>query len=132
MQPFNSDDLARMQATQEAAMQDTCQLLRREEVGTDDYGYKHQEFAVVMATLCGFHPTATKEVMDGAEVALTDAQVRLPLSLHAEVGNLDRIKITHRFGVELTDQPVYEVIGEAKRGPSGLVLNLRLVTEGSG
>jgi hypothetical protein len=39
----------------------------------------------------------------------------------------DRIKITHRFGVAITNL-VFEVISFAERGPSGLVLNLTQVT----
>jgi hypothetical protein len=130
MRPFSADELARMQAAQEAAMMDTCDILERERVGQYESGIARTGYVLAATTPCGFDPTASEEVMDGAQVAVTDARLRLPIG--AEVGPLSRVRITHRFGVELDDRPTYEAIGRPERGPSGLVLNLRLVTDGSG
>ena len=131
MRTFSSGELARMQATQMAAMMHVCQLLRRMETGRDDYGYPLTNYQVVAVSACGFDAAANKEVMDGAQVAVTDARLRLPLSLAETLDNLDRITVTHWFDVEVDEPKTYEIIGEPERGPSGLVLNLRLVTDGS-
>ena len=131
MRAFSSDELARMQATQESAMQDECQILSYAEAGKDKYGYPNAEWPAGLVSQCGFDPTASKEVMDKTEVAITDARLRLPLSLYGSIDNRDRVRITERFGKVLAEQTVYEIIGEPERGPSGLVLNLKLVTDGS-
>lgn len=128
---FDADDLTFMQATQEAAMQDTCVLLRYTELDPDVYGNVRHQYEEGDSSDCGFDPTASNEVMEGTQVAVTDAVVRLPIALHGQIDQFDRVKITHRFGVALDSPPTYELIGLPERGPSGLVVNLRLVTDGS-
>ena len=120
-----------MQDTQESAMQDTCQIKSRMETGYDDYGYPIASYKIIYVGACGFDASANKEVMLGTQVAVVDAQIRLPLSSLDDFDNLDRIKITYRFGDEAEDPQTFEVLGLPERGPSGLVLNLRLVTDGS-
>lgn len=131
MQPFDANLLTRLQATQESTMQDTCVILKWRELDTTQYGRKRHQYEAYTTSACGFDPTATREVMDGTQVAVTDGTLRLPIALHKEIDQLDRVRITHRFGVALNDPPTYELIGLPQRGPSGLILNLRLVTDGS-
>lgn len=127
MRVFTSNELARMRATQESAMMDTCVRLQRSEAAADDYGRPQPVYSEAETLSCGFDPSKSKEVMDGTQVVLTDAVLRLPIG--TEISNLDRIKITHRHGEALTNAPVYAIVGEPLRGPSGLVLNLRLVAD---
>jgi hypothetical protein len=62
--------------------------------------------------------------MLNAEMHAFDAQLRLPIN--TVISGVDRVRITHRFGVMLLNIGVeYELIGEPMRGPSGLVLKLR-------
>jgi hypothetical protein len=68
--------------------------------------------------------------MDGTEVVLTDAVLRLPID--SVVTNVDRVQVTHRYGEMLLTPWTFAVIGMPRRGPSGLLLNLRLVTFGAG
>lgn len=112
-------------------MMDRCTVMRRVELDTDDYGYEIEAWAAVAESECGLDMTAQREVMDETEVALTDARLRLPLAMEGMVENLDRFRIDERFGVELAVPPTYEILGQARRGPSGLVYNLKLVTDGS-
>ena len=129
MRQFSTDELARMQDTQESAMQDECQILSYAQAGKDGWNRPLSDYPISDTVSCGFDATANKEVMDGTEVAITDARLRLPLG--TALDNRDRILITHRFGSSLAEQPVYEIIGKPQRGPSGLVLNLTLVTDGT-
>ena len=130
MRAFTSDELERMQAAQGDAMQDTCVRLAYGSSSTDDYGMPVATYTAGEAMSCGFDPTAKEEAMDGTQVVMTDAKLRLPIG--TTLDHRDRIRITHRFGVALASPPTFEIIGEPERGPSGLVLNLRLVTDGSG
>jgi hypothetical protein len=131
VRPFSTNELASMQATQEGAMLDTGRLLRRASTGTDEYGYDRTDYDIVLTSCCGLKTLTSKEVMDGTQVVAVDAQLRLPLALDGELSGLDRWQITHRFGVELATPLTFEFIGGPMRGPSGLVLNLRSVTDGS-
>lgn len=130
MRAPTAGQLARMQAAAVASMWDTCVRLVYSGSQQDDYG---RDIAVYTpqspALVCGFNATAHREVMVDSQVALTDAVVRLPID--TVLSNLDRIRITHRHGVALTDAVDYEILGEPARGPSGLVVLLRLVTDGS-
>lgn len=133
MRAFSVDELSRMQDTQESAMMDTCQITRRVEAGFDPYGYPIDSYDDVVYTgVCGFDPSSDREVMEGTQVSVVDAVVRLPLATIDDFDNLDRVKITYRFGVDLSEPEVFEIIGSPERGPSGLVLDLRIVTDGSG
>lgn len=112
-------------------MQDQCQLLTRSTPSDDDYGLPEETFTAGALYDCGFDPSARDEAMDETEVVMMDAKMRLPLSAQGDFSNVDRWKITKRFGATLSSQPIYKIIGDPERGPSGLVLNLKLVTDGS-
>lgn len=133
MRALTAGELARLQDTQESAMLDRCTLLIYQTGAHDAYGMPTPVYNIGASLACGYDATARKEVSvpsgaaGGTQVAITDAVLRLPVS--ATVGNKDRVKITHRLGELLSVQPVYELIGEPRRGPSGLVLNLRSVVE---
>lgn len=127
MQAFSSDELARMQGAQESAMQDTCIVYTYAAGATNALGHAAAGYTAQTAQPCGYKPNATREANDGGEVALVDAVLRL--AIDATIGEHDRVKVTKRFGVTLTDQPLYEVVGIPARGPSGLVVNLQRVTD---
>jgi hypothetical protein len=131
MRDFTTGELEAMQSTQQVAMQDQAQLLERSSASDDDYGLPVETFTAGTLYDCGLDPSAMDEGMDETEVVMMDAKLRLPLSAQDDLDNVDRIKITKRFGVTLTAQPVYEIVGDPERGPSGLVLNLKLLTDGS-
>lgn len=130
MVPFTTAELAGMQATQQSAMMDTCVIEAFSFGLTDEYGKQQPVYTAGVATACGFDPNRHSEVMEGAQVAIADAQLRLPLA--TVIDQRDRVKVTHRFGVALSNPDVYEVIGEVARGPSGVVVDMRNVTDGSG
>lgn len=126
--PFHAARLARMRAVQERAMQDTCEVLVSSST-IDPDGQPQETYAVGATLRCGVDPQPSREVMDDTQLVVADASVRLPVSAESLIKHTDRLRITQRFGEALATQPVYSIIGVPVRGPSGIVVHLRLVTE---
>lgn len=124
--PFSTDELTRLQQAQENGMMDTCVISRYSAGQIDAYGMPHALWTDGAPTACGLNPSAHREVMDGTQVVLTDAVLRLPIA--TLISALDRITLTHRFGVALGTPLDFVVLGEPMRGPSGLRVNLRTLT----
>jgi hypothetical protein len=129
VRPLSDGELIALQATQEAAMPDECMLLRRVETGTDAYGMPEVEWVASPPYPCGLADRASREVLAGTQVPLYDARLRLPLALDGAIDEADRVRITKRFGQALASPAEYEFIGLPRRGPSGLVADLRKVAE---
>ncbi len=130
MLPFTIGELDQMQATQEAAMMDSCVLLKRSDGASDGYGYPGALWTESAPLSCGLDVGARLiasggEAMGQTQAPLSDARLRLPIG--TDITQIDRLKVTHRFGVVLASPVMYSVIGVRKQGPSGLVLDLRLV-----
>jgi hypothetical protein len=126
MRVFTADELTRMQAAQEAAMQDTCYLLVYSTLRVDDYGnpIPSYERSTGYPLACGFKPVSPGEQHGSGEVGTQGAEVRLPLD--TDVTNVDRLELVSRFGTELDPHLFYEVAGPIAPGPSGLVASCRL------
>jgi head-tail adaptor len=122
MNSFSLAELAAMQDTQEEAMQDTCELLIRGSKGQDEYGQPVEEWIFGAETECGLEMVRSSEYRN-AEAAVFDARLRLPID--TDVSNIDRVYITHRFGVMLERPLAFDLVGNTRRGPSGLVVDLR-------
>jgi hypothetical protein len=123
---LSSQDRTMMRAVQADLYHDTCQVCTYTDSDGDSWGYGQPTYTAQAAISCGFKPASVREVMDSGQVAMTVAQLRLPVD--TEVTALDRIRLTHRHGAELDDAEVYAIKG-IKRGPSGLVLELETCTE---
>lgn len=106
-------------------MQDTA-IIMTYVAGTGDYGYA-KSYTTGATVVCGYQAKA-KEVMQDTQVVMTDVILRMPID--TVISNRDRVKVTKRFGVAITPE-TYEILGAPERGPSGLVLKLRKVTDGS-
>jgi hypothetical protein len=130
MTAFDFGELDGMRDTQESAMMDTCVLGLRVETATDDYGMPVVGWSWGDPLICGLNPIKHVEVMDGTEVVLTDAVLRLPVD--TVITHVDRVQVTRRYGETLITPWVFACIGMPRLGPSGLLLNLRLVTFGAG
>jgi hypothetical protein len=128
MNVLSAAELARMQAHNVEAMWDRCTRLVYSAT-PDAYGQPSPTWTAAAASLaCGYNGKS-REVMDGAQVVMTDGSLRLPIA--TVLVNTDRIRLTHRHGVALATALAYEIIGAPAQGPMGLVVNLRLVTDGS-
>lgn len=82
---------------------------------------------------CGFRQggqasAGTSEVMEGTEVVTADAVLRLPID--TVITSIDRVAVTKRANVPVPLQ-AYGVLGQPARGPTALVVELELVTDGS-
>lgn len=127
MNHFTPTELQRMQDAQDGAMQDQCVILGYVTGERSPYNTPNEEWVEAGSSVCGVKEGSRSEVMDGTEVVLADAELRLPID--TSIDRRDRIQVTHRYGVAV--EPVtYEIIGKPRRGPSGLQLMLREVTDG--
>ena len=121
---FTSSELAGMRSTQEAHMMHVCELLTHTVIGADEYGMPIRDYVLYTTTICGLDTRASREMIN-AEAHVYDARLRLPYA--TKITNVDRVRITHRYG-ELLDNPIiYDVIGSPISGPSGQIVNLRSV-----
>jgi hypothetical protein len=127
---FTTGELASLQSVQSGHMQDTCTVLTYTAGSADVYGLPAETWATGSSYACGFEPVRPDELMDATEAPVIDARLRLPLAAESAVGNTSRIRLTKRYGVTITAQD-YDIVGPVKRGPSGLVMELKLVTDGS-
>jgi len=124
MRVLTSNELTRMQETQNGAMQDTCVILDYSSV-VNDWGNPTQSYTIRLSSIsCGFEPVKTSETHDSGEVPLFDARLRLPIN--TTIDATDRIRITHRYDTDVTDRD-YSIVGPVKRGPSGLILNIKRI-----
>lgn len=129
MRTFSAQELAGMAGTQESAMMDTCQHLQRF-VEPDGYNNPAETFIAGASYPCGLDEAPKdREAMDGTQVVMMDAKLRMSLDLEGVIANVDRLRITHRFGVALATPRDYEIIGAPRRGPSGMIFALRKVTD---
>lgn len=127
MSEFSAAELAGMRATQDAHMMDRCTVDAYSDAGAGTYNYPQPTWTPGQEIRCGFQAVAVDEALaQGADVPTVDARLRLPIA--TALGSKDRVTVTRRHGAAVP--PVqYEVVGEPKRGPSGLVLDLRKVTD---
>jgi hypothetical protein len=127
MKALTLDELKRMVDTQNAGMMDLCEILEYQEGLPSDLGKPVKSWIPrADPVACGYNGQARREVMEGGQVTVTDAVMRLPMGTTLE--RRDRVRLTHRFGAKLDTTLEYEILGEARQGASGLVLNLRSVT----
>jgi head-tail adaptor len=121
---FTTAELTRMQAAQTASMMDTC-IVQSYAMTLDDYGAEVDTYTDGSAIACGVNMTPASESRTATmNVERIDATVRLPIA--TVIKSTDRVKVTHRFGVAITNI-VFEVVGSIRRGPSGLQVDLQAV-----
>lgn len=126
MRVLTPNELTRMQETQNGAMQDTCVILDYNSTA-DSWNNPTENYVMRTSSIsCGFEPIKTSETHGSGEVPLFDARLRLPIN--TTIDAKDRIRITHRYGEAVTNKD-YDIVGPVKRGPSGLVLEIKLITE---
>jgi head-tail adaptor len=113
-----------MQTGQVAAMQDTC-VVQSYSRTLDTYGSPVESFTDGAAITCGVNMTPGRENRrTDLNAAPIDATIRLPIA--TSIKSTDHVKVTHRFGVAVTNI-IYEVIGEVRRGPSGLQVDCQVI-----
>ena len=125
---FSPGELQDMQGVQEAHMMDTCLIAEpAKTTGTYNLQVDGWNWAQAEESDCGFDASPSKELLD--QVPSSTAVVRLPIA--TVISHQARIRITHRFGVSLDTPVTFDVIGTPRQGPSGLLVWLANVTDGS-
>lgn len=112
--------------TQEGAMMDTCVIMAFADGAINDYGNPSNVYTDGSPTICGYKPTGTREVQQGNETVLIDAELRLPIA--TVIKPTDQVRLIKRFGESITAL-TFAVVGQPARGPSGLVVKLARVTD---
>jgi len=120
-------DLARMRATQIAAMGDTC-TLRTWTPTIDDYGTEIEGWTDRSGVACGLDVSpgvggAERRRQDGTIYSIS-ATLRLSLDDGAALTAKDSVIVTHRNGEVLSPSLAYGVDGPIHRGPTGIVVSL--------
>jgi hypothetical protein len=113
-----------MQTTHAQHLHDACQILAYSAV-QDAYNIPQASYTAGAEMACGVEPVGTDEALDEAEVPLLDAKFRFPIG--TVLNPLDRIRLTKRYGVAV-DPADFDMVGFPLRGPSGLVVEAKRVT----
>ena len=126
MRTFTAGELVRMRAVQDGAMQDTCRVLAYSST-PDAYNNPEATYTPGPEISCGLEMVSPDEVQASGHVPLIDALIRLPIDTILD--ERDRIQVTKQYGETLDTALTFEIVGPARRGPSGLYLDLKLVTD---
>lgn len=132
MRPQTPGERARMQTTQVASLPDVCHLLTETPAGQDAHRRPIVTWEAGPRLACGFSEVdraADAESVDGSESPIADASLRLPRATEALI--TQRVLLVERSGAVLSPPLTYLITGDPAPGPTGLVLQLTRVTDGS-
>ena len=112
-------------------MMDACYVMTYQAAALNRYGKPEpaRYESSVNTVACGLGYTQSSSTEHRDEVSTMRTAIRLPLD--TLVTAKDRVKVIRRFGSALSQVGTYKVLGAIRRGPSGLTMNVALVTDGS-
>jgi len=119
---FSAGDLADMRTTQDAHMLDTC-TLQTHSTTRDALGQDVDAWTDGSSVACGLDMRPGSE-RRGAKMTVVEYDATLRLPIGTTVNEKMRIKVTKRFGENITTQ-VFDIVSPIQRGPSGIRLVLR-------
>jgi hypothetical protein len=123
---LSNAQLAHMRSAQAVLMGDTCQIGTFSAGTADAFGRPAASYSYATAIACGFEWQGTNEAHTAIMTeANADAMLRVPHT--TSLSTQDRVKLTYRYGVDITDL-VFEVVGVGRRGSTGTLVLLRQVT----
>lgn len=128
MNTIGATERTRLRSTMAETLLDSCRVLTYTTGAADAYGASAITYTAGSVIACGYEPTASREVQRENQVIVTDATLRLPIG--TTVTTSDRILVTAKLGEALAAQPTYEIVGFVQ-GPTAIVLDLKLVTDGT-
>ena len=122
---LTSGQLTQMRTSQADLMGDTCQIGTYSAGTADSHGYVPGAYTYATAIDCGLEwKGANEEHTELMNVSNADAMLRVP---HTTAINIrDRVKLTKRYGTDITDL-VFEVESIVRRGPTASLVMLRRV-----
>lgn len=118
---------AREQAAATATMLDTCIIHRRNAATANAYGIPGATYTAGQPVQCGYKARSSREVQQGNETVIVDAELRLPYG--TQIASLDRVEVTHRYGDALTPTLLFNVVGQPAIGLSAIVVSLATAHE---
>jgi head-tail adaptor len=116
-----------MQATQVSSLMDTCVRCVFSEAA-DAAGQMIPTWTDGVTLACGFEPRSSIEARR-PDMTVLSYDARLRLAITATMDYRDKIRLTHRYGALLATPLTFAIEGQPLRGPSGLVLLLKAVSE---
>jgi hypothetical protein len=125
---FSAAELLTMRAAQNGHMMDVGTLDRYTLAAADAYGNPNPSWPTGSATICGYRQARPDEILEASDVPYFDASLRLPIG--TVIDTKDRFTLTHRHGTAISAIR-HEIVGQPQRGPSGLVVRLKVVDDGS-
>jgi hypothetical protein len=118
--------LTQMRATHAGLMGDTCQIGTYSAGTPDSHGRIRGSYSYATAIACGFEWKGQSEAHTAVMTQLdADALLRVPASTTIE--QRQRVKLTYRYGTDITDL-TFEVVGFGQRGPTATLVYLKQVT----
>lgn len=126
MPALRAGELAGMKTAQEWHMMDTCQVLAYSQT-PDAYNIPSPTYTAGSTIACGLGPISFGEVLAQAEVPAATAEIRLPIA--TVITSEDRIRMIGRLGTTLGTPEDYEIVGNPRQGPSGIVAQVKRITE---
>jgi hypothetical protein len=131
--PYTAGELALNRAAVEGTMQDTCVRLAYSDARDSDNEETAGTHTPAETFVCGFTPavgrtlsSATRDV-HGTGVVITESQLRLPIAADGVFQPRDRVRLTHRFEMELAMPVDFEIAGTPFTGMTAVVLALHTV-----
>lgn len=129
---LSSRELKQLQRDNEAHMNDRCNIMERTD-SVDDYGQPVASWSAEYSYVpCSFEFSPFKfrsreTAIPGAETSEILVRARIPLSYYDDISQEKMLRLTHRFGAELTASEDYTIEGFAERQAFGLTINLKRV-----
>lgn len=126
---LSAKELAQLQLDNRAHMNDIC-IIRKRTDTIDGYGQPIAVWSSEYTSVpCSFEFSPFKfrsrEISTvGAETAEILVRARLPLTYYDAISQEKRLRLTHRFGTELTTAEDYEIQGFPERQAFGITVNL--------
>lgn len=127
---LSARELAQLQLDNEAHMNDLCTIRARANT-QDSYGQPVGTWSDETTSVpCSFEFSpfkfrARETGVPGAETSEILVRARLPLSYYNTLTKEKRLRLTHRFGVQLTVAEDYEIQGFPERQAFGVTVNLK-------
>lgn len=125
MLPLSSGELASMRRVQTDSMIDECVLVIYSNSGDNPIGEPTAGYSDGDTVKCSFNPVSNREVSEGSDVTVSDATIRLPMTVSLQPR--DRVRITKIAHETLAEPLTYEVIGAPQHRKTTFVLDLRYI-----
>jgi hypothetical protein len=127
MSLLNAADLAYVKATQELSLHDGCTFYTHAGSSSGSSGVPLDTWASAGSSICGFNPTASREIINANTMVTTQTNGELRLPIATSFSTSDRVAIHLRYGTTPdggSANLMFGIAGEPRRGASGVLVDL--------